>query len=482
MKAWYSTIVLFLSLMGLGGCTPTRVSDHLTLVVPEHWQNAPDTQPVWASKNLSEWWKGFGDPVLNDLIGQALAANHDLRLAKARVREAKAMVIVTESALYPSIDFFSFGGREKRIDRIVGVPGQQGIELITPTADVITGGLAARWEVDVFGSRHLEAEAAIAQSAGTEEAHRAVQVGLLAQVATNYLELRGIQQRTNILQDNIQVQRERLRALQAFYKAGLVNDMDVARQESLLHNTVGTLPVLTSTAKNLMHRLSVLLGETPARLEERLTHSMPLTVTMPSIPTLLPSSVLEQRPDLRLAHTEVSAAAASLGAARANLLPKFVLSASGGFGALAVGGFPGLAEGVYALGAGLTAPIFNAGRIKAHITAADARLDHVAANYEKTFLLALEDTENAYVAHTAALERRDQLVLAETAAERSHTHAQAFYQRGAADFISVLDAQRTKLSTSDERTQAETAVRVSLVSIYRAFGGGWSDQSMVGTD
>ncbi len=474
MKAWYSIIVLALALMG--GCTPTRVSDRVPLVAPERWHNAPDARPVSAPKDLSEWWKGFGDPVLNDLIGQALIANHDLRVAKTRVREAKAMTIVAESTLYPSIDLFSFGGREKRIDRIVGVPGQQGIELITPTADVITGGLAARWEIDVFGSRHLEAEAAIAQSTGTEEAHRAVQVGLLAQVATNYLELRGIQQRTDILLDNIAVQRERLRVLQAFYKAGLATDMDVARQETLLHNTMGTLPVLTSTAKTLIHRLSVLLGQTPANLEERLAHSMPLSVTLPSIPKLLPSSMLEQRPDLRLAQTQVSAAAAQLGAARADLFPKFVLSASGGFGALAVGGFPGLAEGVYALGAGLTAPIFNAGRIKAHITAADARLDHVAANYEKTFLLALEDTENAYVAHTTALERRDQLVRAETAAERSHAHAQAFYQRGAADFLSVLDTQRTRLSTSDERTQAETAVRISLVSIYRAFGGGWSGE------
>ncbi|MBC7837676.1 MAG: TolC family protein [Nitrospiraceae bacterium] len=109
-----------------------------------------------------------------------------------------------------------------------------------------------------------------------------------------------------------------------------------------------------------------------------------------------------------------------------------------------------------------------------------ARLDHVAANYEKTFLLALEDTENAYVAHTAALERRDQLIWAETAAKRSHTHAQAFYQRGAADFLSVLDAQRTRFSTSDERTKAETAVRVALVSLYRAFGGGWSGEPSVG--
>jgi len=479
MKAWYSMMVLSLTLMGLNGCTPTRVSDRVPpLLVPERWHNASDTQPLSTSKDLSQWWRGFGDPILNDLIDHALVANHDLRLVKARVREAKAMVTVAESALYPSIDLFSFGGREKRIDRVM--PGKQGSELIMPTADVVSGGLAARWEIDVFGSRHLQAEAAVAQSAGTEESQRAVQVGLLAQVATNYLELRGIQQRTNILLENIEVQRERLRAVQTFYKAGLVNDMDVARQETLLHNTVGTLPVLTSTAKNLIHRLSVLLGEPPASLEERLTHSMPLPVTLPSIPRLLPSSLLEQRPDLRLARTEVNTAAAGLGAARADLFPKFVLAASGGVGALAVGGFPSLAESVYTLGSGLTAPIFNAGRIKAHITAADARLDHVAANYEKTFLLALEDTENAYVAHTAALERRDQLTRAETAAERSHAHAHAFYQRGAVDFLSVLDAQRTRLSTSDERTKAETAVRVALVSIYRAFGGGWSGEPSVG--
>ncbi len=481
MKTCYSMVVLSLALMGLNGCTPTRVSDRVPpLIVPEHWQNASDTQPVSVPTDLSHWWKGFDDPVLNDLIDHALVTNHDLRRAKARVREAQAMVTVAESALYPSLDLFAFGGRQKSIDRVIGVPGQQGIELIVPTADLVSGGLAARWELDVFGSRQLQAEAAVAQSAGTEETQRAVQVGLLAQVATNYLELRGIQQRTNILLENIEVQRERLRAVQAFYTAGLVSDMDVARQETLVHNTVGTLPVLTSTAKNLIHRLSVLLGETPASLEERLTHSMPLPVTLPSIPRLLPSSLLEQRPDLRLAQTEVTAAAAGLGAARADLFPKFVLSASGGVGALAIGGFPSLAESVYTLGSGLTAPIFSAGRIKAHITAADARLDHVAANYEKTFLLALEDTENAYVAHTAALERRDQLVQAETAAERSHAHAHAFYQRGAVDFLSVLDAQRTRLSTSDERTKAETAVRVALVSLYRAFGGGWSGEPSVG--
>ena len=145
MKASYSILVLSLVLMGLNGCMPTRVSDRVPpLLVPERWQNASDTQPISTSKDLSQWWKGFDDPMLNDLIDHALATNHDLRLAKARVREAKAMVTVAESALYPSIDLFAFGGRDKRIDRVIGVPGQQGIELIVPTANVGTGGLAAR--------------------------------------------------------------------------------------------------------------------------------------------------------------------------------------------------------------------------------------------------------------------------------------------------------------------------------------------------
>ena len=370
--------------------------------------------------------------MLNDLIDHALATNHDLRLAKARVREAKAMVTVAESALYPSIDLFASGGREKRIDRVIGVPGPQGIELITPTADVVTGGLAARWEIDVFGSRHLEAEAAVAQSAGTEETQRAVQVGLLAQVATNYLELRGIQQRTHILLENIEVQRERLRAVQAFYKAGLVNDMDVARQETLLHNTVGTLPVLTSTAKNLIHRLSVLLGETPASLEERLTHSMPLPVHPAEYP---------QAPAFEFAGAEAGSAACTDRSQCGSRQPRC--------------GASGFVSEIRPVGerrvrCTVGRRISDSGRkcvcawVGSHGT--DIQCGSHQSSYHwrrtrgsiksrptmrQTFLLALEDTENAFVAHTAALERREQLLQAEQAAEKTYRFSEALYQRGA---------------------------------------------------
>ena len=480
VMARYLIPSIALMIVILAGCTPTRVSDRVVLSTPTDWRHAPVVQDDSNQADLKEWWQGFHDPLLNELISQALAANHDLRIATARVREANAMVTVAESALYPSVDFFSFGGREKRIDRILAVPGKQGgIELVTPTANVITGGLAARWEVDVFGARHLEAEGMAAQAAGTEEARHGVQVGLLAQVATNYLELRGVQERTAILRKNIDIQRERLRTLQAFYRAGLTNEAEVSRQETLLRSTESTLPVLNAAEATLIHRLSVLLGESPAKLEHRLVGATVHPSDLPGIPNLLPSSLLSQRPDLRLAQTEVSAAAASLGAARADLFPKVVLSASGGIGALAVGGFPTLVEGVYALGSGLTAPIFNAGRIRAHIAAADARLDQVAAKYEQTFLLALEDVENAFVAHTSSKERREQLLQAEQAAEKTYRFSEALYQRGASDYLSVLDAQRSKLSINDERVKAETAVRVSLVSLCRAFGGGWAVERSV---
>lgn len=476
MNNRYLTPLIILSLVSLIACTPTRVGDQVALNSPAAWQHAPNAE-TGEKADLKTWWQGFNDPLLNELIDRALAANHDLKIATARVREASAMVTVAEAALYPSLDFSLSGGREKRIDRIVGVPSGQGIKLITPTADAVSGGLAARWEIDVFGGRHLEAEAAAAQAQGSQEGLHAAQVGLLAQVATNYLELRGVQQRTGILQENIALQRERLRTLQAFVKAGLANEADLARQQTLLQGTEATLPQLVNAEQNLIHRLGVLLGEQPESLGNRLATVGPLPKQAPIMPKLLPADLLAQRPDLRLAQTEVSAAAASLGSARADLYPKIVLSASGGVGAIAVGGFPSLADSVYALGSGLSAPIFNAGRIRAQITAADARLEQVAAHYEKTFLLALEDVENAFVAHRSATDSFSRLSEAEASAEKAYRLVDTLYSRGAGNYLAVLDAQRGKLAVSDERAKAETAVSVAMVSLYRAFGGGWMANS-----
>jgi NodT family efflux transporter outer membrane factor (OMF) lipoprotein len=361
------------------------------------------------------------------------------------------------------------------MNRVFAAPGPQGIELIAPAGNAFSGGLAARWEIDVFGGRHLEAEAATAQAAGAREGERAVLVGLLAQVATNYLELRGVQARTRVLQDHIANETERLRVVRGLHTAGLARDWDVQRQETQLHATEAGLPALAAATDNLIHRLGVLSGKPPASFNARLAPPAPLPTSTPQLPKLMPASLLEQRPDLRLAKTGVDAAAARLGSARADLYPKLMLSVSGGYVTLATGGYAALAEVVYALGSGISAPIFNAGRIRAQITAADARLDQAAANYEKTFLTALEDVENAYVQDRSMSDRHGRLVRAEATAEQSCREADALFRQGAMDLLGVLDAQRTKLQISDQRISAETEIAVAMVSLYRAFGGGWPE-------
>ncbi len=474
MNSSLTCLISVVTAFGLAACTPTRVDPKLQLPAVTDWQHGPGAAALSNRAELTSWWRSFGDPVLDELIAGAIAANQDLRIAKARVWEAQQMVTVAESALYPTVEFNANGGRERSINRVFAVPGPKGIELIAPAGNAFSGGLAARWEIDLFGGRHLEADAASAQAAGAREGKRAVLVGLLAQVATNYLELRGVQARTHVLEANIATDTERLRVVRALRKAGLARDWDVQRQETQLHATEAGLPTLIA-ADNLIHRLGVLSGKPPASLHARLAPPAPLPASVPQLPKLLPASLLDQRPDLRLAKTEVGAAAARLGVARADLYPKLVLSVSGGFGTLAAGGYGSLAEGIYALGSGISAPIFNAGRIRAQIAAADARLDQAAANYEKTFLTALEDVENAYVQHRSMNSRRDRLLQAETAAEQSRREADALFRQGATDLLGVLDAQRSKLQISDQRISAETEIAVAMVSLYRAFGGGWSE-------
>ena len=463
MNAKYRLTTGLLASALMAGCALSPVNDRVPVQIPTKWSNASGLEGADETRDLAGWWKGFGDPILNDLITKALAANHDLKIAAARVREARAFVTAAESALYPSLDASASAGRNKSFER-----------LPKPTiGQAASVGVAAAWELDLFGGNRLDAIAASAQAGAAEEARHAVQVGLLAQVATNYLELRGVQKQAAILRENIALQQERLRVLEARYHAGLATELDVTRQRALLHTTEGALPTLTNVTATLIHRLGVLLGEPPASLEAQLGQAAPLPSALPKMPALLPSELLSQRPDVRRAQDEVTAAAASLGSAKTDLFPKFFLAASGGRSTLELGALPRITGNVFSLGLGLAAPLFNAGRIRATIEASDARLAQVAAIYEKTFLVALEDVENAFIAHATARDHRAQLQQAAEATARAHDLADAFYTRGVTDFLSVLDAQRAKLSAEDELTKAETAVTVSMVSLYRAFGGGW---------
>jgi len=465
-----------LALLVLAACTPASVRDKaVPSAVPDAWHHADSLPGNGVTQNMQNWWRGFHDPLLDELIDKALKANQDLKIAVARMRQARAMVVVAESVLYPSIDFSTQGGRQKQLTQIFPVPSANGVTLFTPEVDVVSAGLSAKWEIDMFGANQLVAEAAKARAQGAQEWLGAAQVGLLAELATAYLELRGIQNQTEVFNKAIGLHRKRLKLLQEFYKVGLSNDIDIGRQQAMLHTVEANLSSLTQALEILVHRLGVLTAQQPDSLQMRLNQAPSHAVTLPKLPKLMPGDLLLQRPDLRLAQTEVTAAAANLGKAKADLLPKFNLAVSGGYGTLALGGFPALAETVYALGAGLSAPIFNAGRIRAFISAADARLDEVASAYEKALLIAMEDVENAYVAYASASDRKGRYIQADQEAGLALAKSDAFYQRGLVNYLSVLDVQKEQLAIAQERVKSETAQAVAVVSLYRAMGGGWAE-------
>lgn len=474
--------IAVLGIIASQACTPTRVQAPPSPPLPAHWQHAPSTTSH-ADTDLQHWWQGFGDPVLNRLISQALAANHDLNISKARVREAQALATISAAALYPTVDFSLSGGREKDIQRVIGVPSQQGIALTTPTGDSVVGGLSASWEIDVFGSRQLAAEASTALTEAIIAERHAVQVGVLAQVSSHYFAWRGLQARIAIQQRAVAVQQQRLHALQAYSAAGLSLPAEVSAQHSLVQAQASLLAQLELAAETQVHQLAVLLGVTPSVLEPQLA-ALPKPTTAPTtppLPTLLPAEWLVQRPDLASAQHQVMATAAQLGVAKADLLPKFVLATSAGLGTLAVGGFSSLAETVYRLGAGLSAPLFNGGRIRANITAADARLQQAAQHYEQTLLRALADVDTAYATEASARLRLGQLQLAVAAAQSAETQAGQLYENGASPYLAVLDAELNKLKLKDELAKTQTDLHMAAVSLYRSLGGGWDRPSALST-
>jgi NodT family efflux transporter outer membrane factor (OMF) lipoprotein len=442
------------------GCAAEQVPPRPNVTVPTQWLGKP-TSGDEGTRDLGRWWAGFDDAELDRLVGDAIVANRDVAVARARVRESLAGVTAHESALFPRVDLTAAAGRSKDLTRTL------------PIVDNRFATFVSSWELDLFGGRRAEVDAARARTQGADAGVRAAQVAVVSEVARNYFELRGAQARRALAIRNVEVQRETLRLVAGRFRAGLASDLDVARATAQLEGTEGAVPDLEAEIAARSHRLSALVGAPPRAIELRAASGGVCPASRPRLPELVPNELLEQRPDLARARDEVAARAAELGAAKSELFPRFFLSAGGGYQRAQSFPLPYRASDVFSLGALLTAPIFNAGRIRAGIEAADARLGEAAASYEKALLEALEDVENAYALHASALARDAHLKESFAAAERARLRAEAYFQKGTVDYLALLDAQRTALSAEDALVRVDTGVCTSIVGLYRAFGGGW---------
>ena len=462
----------------LAGCALGPQYREPNLAVPEKWSEMRNGQNPADSRDISRWWAAFDDPVLDSLVDRAIKKNLDLRVAEGRIREARAARGIIAADRLPSIDASASYTRSERSESVPPFrPGSPGGAAGSPfgnrVQNLFEAGFDAGWEIDIFGAVRRDVEAASAELDAVIENRRAVVVTLLAEVARNYVELRGDQLRMAILENNLEAQRDALSLTRVRFSAGLANDLDVARAEALLSTTQAQVPVLETSSRQAIHRIGVLLGEYPGALMPELAKEAPIPLHPPGVPAGLPSDLLRRRPDIRRAERELAAATARIGVATADLFPRFLLTGAFGgrsdvIGDLATG--PGRSWG---FGPSVRWPVFAGGRIRANVRAQNARQEQALALYEKAVLTSMEEVENSLVAYSQEQERRILLAASVESNRRAADLAASRYSAGLDDFLSVLDALRSLYASQDRLAQSEKTVEVNVIGLYKALGGGW---------
>jgi NodT family efflux transporter outer membrane factor (OMF) lipoprotein len=419
-----------------------------------------------APPDLARWWETFHDPVLNQLIKLAVATNLDVRLAEARVREARAEWQANRAALFPTVDAKGSFTRSRTPAGIIGttLPG---------TANFFQAGFDAGWEIDVFGGTRRSVESARYGLEAQVEARRAAMITLLGDVAQNYTALRGYQEQLTIVRTNLWAQQDTLRLQQSKLQAGIATDLDVANAEAQASSTESLVPTLETQVRQTIHQLSVLLDREPAALVEQLEPVMPLPQGPPSIPPGLPSELLRRRPDVRQAERQLAVATANIGVATADLYPKFNLTGAGGLESLSLRSFANASSRFWSFGPTVTWRIFAAGEIRANIRVQDARQEEAFILYRQAVLHSLQDVENALVAYNREQVRRQSLRTAAESSRRAASLAVRLNNAGVVDFLNVLTAQQTLYQSQLQLAQSDQAIATDLVALYKALGGGW---------
>jgi outer membrane protein, multidrug efflux system len=434
-------------------------------VTPAVVQNARSAQFV-AQSPEALWWQEFGDAELDDLVGRALAANLDLRSAYDRVRAARAVFVERKFDYAPHVQL---DGAYTHFDE--QQPGF-GASRINAQSDSL--GFDAAWELDLFGHLRRSVEAARADLGAERADYQDAQVTVAAEVARNYFELRGAQKRLSVARENLGTEHQTLELTQLLDDTGRGSELDVQRSRARLKATEATIPPLEAAEKQAAYRLAALLGERPGALDDELKPAEVATYAK-MLPIGDPAELLRRRPDVRAAERRLAAATARVGVATADLFPRvnvtgFVGFLSGDVGRL----FSTTADNnarAWSISPTVSWAAFDIGSVRARLHASEAQSDAAAAEYEKAVLTALEDTENSFVAYGARQTQLKSLTEQAQASRRAAELANTQYREGVADFLVLLDAQRTQLDAEDSVAQAQTAVNVSVVAIYKALGG-----------
>ena len=464
---------LLLSLL-MAGCAIGPDYERPATSEPERFQN--QTEDALATHSLADtpWWELFHDTELQSLIRTALKENNDLLLAIARIDEARAELGITRSGIFPQLE--GTGSFSKQRTPGTLIPGISQNTDLTSEIYILEGALS--WELDIWGQIRRATEASRAKLLASQEARRAVTMGLISQVAQTYFELRAFDLELEITRRTVATREQSFKIVSFRYEEGLVSGLDKAKAEAEVVKVASQIPDLERQIVQTENALSILLGHNPAQVARG--RALTDQTTPPIIPAGLPSALLERRPDILQAEQNLIAANAEIGVAKGNFLPRFTLTGNLGtmsreFNDL----FTGPAK-FWGIGPGVTLPFFTAGRNMANLNATEARQQQALIQYQQTILEAFREVEDSLIAYQKFRLIRTQKKKLVELNRHAVELAEARYEEGLADYLDVLDSQRELYTTERDLTQTQRAQLVAVVRLYKALGGGWNPEKDTG--
>ncbi len=432
-----------------------------------------------ASLPEARWWEAFQNPELNRLIERGLIQNHEIRQAAARVMEGRAALIAAGASLYPQANVGGSYTRVRRSETILVAPtggSPQGFAPPGATFDIWDSVLDLSWELDLWGRIRRGQEAAEAQAFGTEYAHRGVILSLISDIGEAYFRLRALDEEIDIVKKNLALRKDALAIIRSRVHVGLGSELDVQRAEVLVAETASELPALQRLRTLQLHQLEVLVGDSPQSLVLE-SKALRQVITQPQIPIGLPSQLLERRPDILETEQQLIAANARIGEARAHFFPSLSITGQGGFQSSQFTQWFQAGSHTYSIGPSVTLPIFQGGTNVARLQVAKSRHIQMLERYQQTILQAFREVSDLLVSLQRRTEQREQQREQVGAAQLAFELATLRYQEGLVTFLDVVEAHRTVLIAETQLLQTEQARLTDMVSLFKALGGGWHQDS-----
>ena len=469
----------------LAACQSTTVQTESRITLPAAFSQA---QAAGEIQNLARWWQNWRDPVLSALIEQGLANGYDIQIAQSRLAEARAQANLARADLGPTVGVSGKATHsrssmdnplpERARAALSGLPGggRLGEEHLNSHGNMFTGALSASWEADIFGRKHSDADAAKAAALGVQEQYYGAQMLLAADIAEHYFQARAMQAQQQATAQGIAALERLARYVKGRFNAGQATAYETGEVQSRLSAMRAKQNTEKAQEEQHIRAIAVLVGQPPQdfRLPPSPADALARPPAAPQGET--PQGMIERRPDLRARAAKVQAYAARYASAKADLLPRFTVSFGGQGGQIELSGDTVLKGWTGLVSAGISVPLFTGGRIKANIAAADARVQTALLEYDRALLQALAEADTAYQ-FQAALSRQSRLLQqARQQSEKQAADAQKLFRYGSKTLDAALTARLAAVQAQERLIQSQLAQAQATAGLYKALGGGWTEQ------